>query len=253
MSNKWLNNLSDRAILLVLLAIALMTSGVSLIFNLANKGIHSQWWEGWFQNFSTEMFGAFLGFWLLGMIVDRRRQQEARQEAQDELKKRLIREMRSKDNATALNAVEEMQAHGWLEDGSLQGAFLVGADLHGAFLAGADLSGADLSSANLKGASLAVANLQEAGLEYTNLHRTNLGYANLCGADLGFANLHGADLSFASLRGANLEHATLPDEALWTPDTDMERFTNTDHPNFWCSADPKSPAYRGEGEPSVEG
>ena len=69
MSIEWLNRLSDRAILLVLLAIGLATSGISLIFNISNEGIRTEWLEGWFQNFSTEMFDAFLGFWLLGIIV----------------------------------------------------------------------------------------------------------------------------------------------------------------------------------------
>ena len=249
MSNKWFDQLSDRAILLILLVIAVTTSSASFAFNIINEGLHAQWIEGWFQNFSTEMFGAFLGFWLLGIIVDRRRQEEARQEAREELKKRLIREMRSKDNATALNAVEELKAHGWLDDGSLQGAFLVGADLHGAFLAGANLSGADLTNTNLKEASLATANLEGTDLEYANLHRANLGYADLRDSDMGFANLHGADLRFSNLQQTILDHTTLPDEALWTPETDMERFTNEEHPNFWCSADPKSPAYRSDEEP----
>ena len=73
-----LNNLSDLVILLLLLLIGVLTSGISLAINIVNEGIFSDWWEGWFQNFSTEMFGAFLGFWLLGMIVDRRRQKEAK-------------------------------------------------------------------------------------------------------------------------------------------------------------------------------
>jgi len=138
-----LNNLSDRVILLLLLAIALATSGMSLIINIVSEGILSNWWEGWLQNFSTEMFGAFLGFWLLGMIVDKRRQKEAKTEEQEALRARLIRELRSQDDAIAKHAIEELRAHGWLEDGSLKRAYFFEANLEGAKLSYANLEGAN--------------------------------------------------------------------------------------------------------------
>jgi DNA-binding NtrC family response regulator len=48
-----------------------------------------------------------------------------------------------------------------------------------------------------------------------------------------------------SLGGANLQMASLPDGTNWTPDTGMARFTDPEHPEFWRSDDPGSPAYRG--------
>ncbi len=62
--------------------------------------------------------------------------------------------------------------------------------------------------------------------------------ANLEGANLNAANLKGARLQEANLEGADLEDAkfdentTLPDKTKWTPDTDMECFTNPEHPEF---------------------
>lgn len=85
-----------------------------------------------------------------------------------------------------------------------------------------DLAGANLNRANLRGA---------------NLRSTDL-RANLAGADLRIANLGAADLRGAYLIGADLEGAEfyettrLPDGTYWTPDIDMARFTNSEHPDF---------------------
>jgi uncharacterized protein YjbI with pentapeptide repeats len=78
-----------------------------------------------------------------------------------------------------------------------------------------------------------------------------LAHANLQGADLWHVNLQGALLIGANLQGADLWHVnfdeatTLPDEYPWTPETNLTRFTDPNHLNFWRSDDPFSPAYRG--------
>jgi uncharacterized protein YjbI with pentapeptide repeats len=83
------------------------------------------------------------------------------------------------------------------------------------------------------------ANLQEAKLWVANLAAVDMSSANLAYADLAGANLHGTNLSSAYLKGANLkqvrfdENTILPDGTRWTPNTDMERFTNPEHPEFW--------------------
>ena len=41
------------------------------------------------------------------------------------------------------------------------------------------------------------------------------------------------------------EKTKLPDGKKWTPDTDMARFTDPEHPDFWRSDFTGSPAYRG--------
>jgi hypothetical protein len=130
-----------------------------------------------------------------------------------------------------------------LED-CLEAAVEDGIDMTGTDLLGADLQEADLREANLLGAYLWEANLQGAGLhganlDYAMLIRANLRGANLQRADLSYARLQGADLSHANLQGADLTNALfdettiLPDDTLWTPDTDMARFTDPMHPDFW--------------------
>ncbi|MEL7234887.1 MAG: pentapeptide repeat-containing protein, partial [Chloroflexota bacterium] len=111
-------------------------------------------------------------------------------------------------------------------------AMFKGASLQGTNLSQARLIGSDFTNANLFGANLTAANLRE---------------ALFTGAVLAEADLRGADLTGAQLTGARLamtigaeaftalldETTTLPDGSAWIPDTDMARFTDPDHPNFW--------------------
>jgi uncharacterized protein YjbI with pentapeptide repeats len=115
------------------------------------------------------------------------RKKEAAMTANKELQ--LIRKLRSPDNKTVVHAVEELRAHGWLEDGTLQGV-----DLQHAHFQGTDLYEANLSNADLRMAHLQLANLSKANLE---------------GSRLSSANLYGADLSGTNLRDANLFKANL--------------------------------------------
>lgn len=199
-------NLSNRQVLGILLCIAFLTSAVSFVVNVIREPDFLGWLEGWFQNFSTEMFGAVATFILLELIIGGR-----------EEKQRVIVQMRSDDNVTARNAVAIAESKGWLYDGTLRGA-----DLNGANLASAWLDGVDLSKAILAGA-----NLNDAIVDHANLQEVKIYDANLINADLSFSNLLGADLRYSSLDGARIlgtiftEDTILPDGKKWTPNTDM--------------------------------
>ena len=86
----------------------------------------------------------------------------------------------------------------------------------------------------------------------TNLSGAKLSGGDLRGADLHSACLDGTDLCEANLQDAKLiktEHSKgtiLPDGTVWTPDTDVAHFTDPEHPDFWRSDNPYSPAYRGD-------
>lgn len=137
-----------------------------------------------------------------------------------------------------------------LGDAKLQGADLRGAELQKADLRYANVQGAaDLRGAKLQGAILSDTELQEADLWYTNLQGAILSGANLAEADLLGANLAGAILAGANLEGAILlstnqirwdasfhEDTILPDGTNWTPDTNITRFTDPNHPDFWRPA-----------------
>jgi len=121
-----------------------------------------------------------------------------------------------------------------LAKANLQGANLRGAKLQGAILAEAKLQGADLFGANLEGAILEGADLQRAILFGANLEGAILEGADLQRANLAWADLEGASLRGAKLQGADFdENTTLPDGTIWRPETDMARFTDPDHPDFW--------------------
>ena len=147
-------------------------------------------------------------------------------------KRQLISQMGSKHNEIATEAVRLLRLKGWLTNGALQGAHL----------REANLQEAELWDANLKGADQAFPNLQEADLSFANLQEADLAFANLQEAELGDANLQNAFLSDVLFD----EGTILPDGSKWTPYTDLMRFFDTNHPHFWRSDNPDSPAYRGD-------
>jgi uncharacterized protein YjbI with pentapeptide repeats len=112
-----------------------------------------------------------------------------KKEFQMDIKVKLINQIRSRDNNTALQAVEEMRIRGWLSDGSLRGITLIRAQLQGADLTEADLSYVDF---------------HQAEMEFVDLSKSNLRGAKLTSAKLISANLSGADLTHASLYKTNL-------------------------------------------------
>ena len=182
---------------------------------------------GLLSGFVPEAVG--IGFTVI--FIDRLNQQREEKRRIKDLQERLVREAGSPVNNVAVHAIKELNNHGWLrgDDGVLQGANLNRADLQGA----------DLSFANLKGANLLGANLEGANLGNTNLRNVNLKGANLKGANLWGANLKGIDFEYARFD----EKTILPDtkydwasktlDKYWTPETDMTRYTDPNHPDFW--------------------
>jgi hypothetical protein len=224
----------DISVLAVLSSFFLGAVTASWFFHAAASTIRADWWDSVLQNTGTEMFGAVLTFYLIEVMLRKRREQDVERRAIEQEKERLVLQMGSPDNALALEAVRVLKARGrwgFGEDTTLQKAYLVDANL----------KGADLLEANLEGANLGGADLQRADVLGVNLE----------GADLRWADLQGADLQETNLQGANLdevifdEKTNLPDYSNWTPDPDMTRFTDPDHPDFWRSNWPGSPFYRG--------
>jgi len=156
------SNISNRQILFILVFVLTVPSIIGSAIANPNSA-NGEWWSGLLQNFGTEMAGAIATFLLFELIVGTR-----------QLKQQLIRELGSKDNAIAKHAAEELSAHGWLRDGSLEGAQLIGANLQWASLLGSNLQRARLIGANLARAQLLGANLQRAKLGEANLERANL-------------------------------------------------------------------------------
>lgn len=166
------------------------------------------------EEFYADLSPELVGIALTVLIIDKMYQQhEVRQE-----RERLIRQLSSLDEHIAVEGLERLRAHGWLEDGvlagvSLQGANLQAANLQEAYLEAAHLQNADLRRADLLGARLRGVHLQEADLRDANLH-----LADLTGAILEEATLVGASLDGAKglhdgqlAEAAALLDATMPD------------------------------------------
>ncbi len=251
----------EKFIYQIMGGVALLAAGI-----LLGAAIFAQD-SGYATNLYTEILSIIVTVFILNLLAERR--EEVREE--QKLKAQLVRDAGSQSNEAALKAITELQQREWLEDESgllkgenlagakLQGANLLRANLQNTNLFGANLQDTDLFQANLQGANIQFsrlpnadlrgANLQTARLFHVNLQDANLGLARLQGADLRFANLQRVVLFGANLQGVNLfnaklqnailEHTTfdentiLPDESKWTPGTDLTRFTDSDHPDFW--------------------
>lgn len=252
----------------------------AVLFEWGRREIDTE--DAYLLNTYTE----FLGVAATVLIVNAWYRNRDEQRRLDELKERLFREVCSPINDTAIEAIHQMQALGWVqgERGLLKERKIVVSELQGTVGAsvGANLKGANLRNANLEGTMLEFADLENAKLEQATLERAILVRANLRDADLSRANLKNADLCNADLSGALLSRADLsgadlmyansnqtgtfinwsngngdteaksssqmqlilPDESRAAPETDLSRFTDPNHPDFWRSDDPQSPAYR---------
>lgn len=102
--------------------------------------------------------------------------------------------------------------------------------------------------------NLTQANLQRGVLTYVDMHQAILALADLRQADLSGANLAGANLRRANLENARLDNAQfdnstiLPDGENWTFETEMSRFTDPSHEDFYRSFDRTSPAFKFKSE-----
>lgn len=160
-----------------------------------------------YANLSTEFISIAMTVLIIDQLYESRRNQQ--------LKEQLIRQMGSSDNGIALNAVEELRAHDWLQDGSLQGVSFYQANLAGAFLPLVNLEQTVFSRADLRNVDLKWANLRSANLNSVFLENSTLIGTDLSKCSLSKANLGGAYLIDAELQEADLREATLIDACLW--------------------------------------
>lgn len=241
----WLKNASTvqrvGILLMITAAVTVVGGAIDEYGGLPLGQVIRHVFQDFYANLGTELSSIALTVLIIDGLTRRYNQQnEAHRE-----KTRLIRQLGNREKTLALQAVEDLRLNDWLEDGSLEHVHITWGNLEGAPLSKADLRGARLWSTNLRGARLYEANLQGAFLQAVNLQD-----AQLCGV-----NLAGANLTDSNLLHANLDEETtldsetiLPDCTYWSPGTDMRRYTDPIHPDFWRSKHPHSPAYRAEDE-----
>jgi uncharacterized protein YjbI with pentapeptide repeats len=129
----------------------------------------------------------------------------------------LMNKLRNPENSEVQEAILELRAHGWLQDGILEGANLKHVHFQHSNLENANLRGADLRMAQMQFSNLRCSDLTDACLSKTNLYGADLGDACLKGTSLCKANLQGAqNLKIEQLTEAkSLWGAILPDGNLY--------------------------------------
>jgi len=219
------------SLLLIVIAMVTVIIGYSVVHSSETVGFIFNVFNDFYANVSSELISIVITV----LVLDRLNARRAMREQRDEL----IFLLGSEDNSTALTAARMLRHKRWLQDGSLKGARLVATNLQGADLVSANLEEANLRLANLSNASLSSVNLDAANLMGANLTNASLSFSNLRNADLTHSNLNGTKLWYTILAGAKFsntqmdENTFLPDGTNWTPDTDMTRFTDPNHPDFW--------------------
>ncbi|MEM9951763.1 MAG: pentapeptide repeat-containing protein [Chloroflexota bacterium] len=203
--------------------------------------------SGYFTNVYTEALSVIATIVVLDRLNDWREERR--------LKARLRREATSRDNSTALNAIDWLRAENWLtldnrehllreqklSRANLQDAYLYQADLENCNFYKSTLRDADISKANLRGAYLHNANLANASAFGTDFRGACLWYANM-------RNMRHLDKAIFDettilpdsrpLYDENGEVMTDDNELIlfdfyWTPEIDMSRYTNPEHRDFW--------------------
>lgn len=208
----------------------------SLIFN-----------AGYFTNVYTEALSVIATIVVLDRLSDWR---DVRR-----LKGRLMREACSRDNSTALNAIDWLRSEKWLtvsDDETLMSCQkMARANLESAYLYEANLERVNFYKANLTKADLSKANLQDAYLHRANLANTSAYGTDFRGTVLWMSNLRNVKHIEKAIFDIN---TVLPDarpirnadgqvvydeqghvlfDKYWTADTDMTRYTNPAHRDYW--------------------
>lgn len=200
-----------------------------------------------FGGFIPEIFGVVVTIKLIEELYNRRETAQRKRE--------LVRQVASKNNRIATNAVAELNDHGWLvgDHGALQKQDLSEADLErarfwyanlrearlwftnlkfvefwNADLSGAELVGVDLTGAKLVGANLSGADLSFATVTDTDWRNANLSRVDLTGFDLTACNLMKADLTETKLEEANFANAKLWDARMSDADMTRTNFSGAD-------------------------
>ncbi len=170
-------------------------------------------------DFFMNAFTEFASIIATVLILDRiyqRREREAR-------KRELILQMGSPDNGFAREAVRCLRHEGWLYGNSLKKISFFQANLANTILTNVNFSDSNLMAVNLENSILVNANLEGA----------DLGGANLTDCLLAGTNLSNTTWRVVINPGEKVITAIMPDGEFWTPETDLNRFTNPEHPDFW--------------------
>jgi len=185
--DKWL---SSRT-----LAVGLLIIAIGLV--VGSKVNRNSIVQDYIPNIVTEIISIAVTVLIIDSLNERR--------SRKELKDRLKRQIWSKDQGLALNAINELRANGWLTDGSLEDINLPYAVLDRAELKEAVLNGANFHRASLRKAYVGHAHLRNCDFSQADLTLSIFNHSDLTGSDFTNAILDDASFEDAILMGATIE------------------------------------------------
>ena len=204
---RWASRILERLFTIRRVAFLLALLALVLIY------LYRVGWDQLLPNVITDLLSVALAVFILDAMY--------RVRADAELRKVLVAKLGSKNNTVAIEAAHELDARGWLSDGSLNRAFLISANLDGISFTGADLRRVAFSFASLRDTTWYEADLQGAFFDGADLENARLSThavglhfaeADLSGATFNNANLRGARVRDEQLvRAGSLWRATMPD------------------------------------------
>lgn len=165
-----------------------------------------------YANISTDLVSIALTILVIDYLNEKR--------ATEQKKYQLVRELGSSDHGFATRAVRELIANEWLYDGSLNGAYLSGANLHNEDLYGLQMTDGWLIGANLEYTNLndaTISNVIMNGSKLTNARMWNI---NLSKTSLGDSVLYGTQMTKGDLREVRMPNSNLVNAVL--SDSNME-------------------------------
>lgn len=183
-----------------------------------------------YTNLSSELIGIVITVILVDVLAAVRQQHNERDN--------LVLQVASPINMFAVEAIRILDNKGWHRDGTLWHKNLHNANLANANLREFDFRGSILDRADLSDTDLSATNFRRSGLRSVNFKNAYMVGTALLGADLSHANLEGATLVEVHFDNDTI----LPDGSSWTRDTDMARFCDPNHSDFWRSPSSISPA-----------
>ena len=224
------------------------------------------WFKGFLLNISTELFGAALIYVLIDVIKE---SQEKEKNALQEVTRKLI----SRHPALVSDAIQQILfneklknklfsqenipfTHMMLDNQSFPKSFsfpkidishsefrqaiLKGVTFVNTIMHGVNFEQADLASACLKNCDLQASIFDNADLSHADLSGCKLEHVDFTEANLTNANLTNAIITDTTqLTGAKLpsfeedERGFVKEGSIWQKHTDMKRFTDPNHPNYY--------------------
>lgn len=189
-------------------------------------------------NLSTELGSIALTI----LIIDSLNRRHAQKEEQiKQLKLKLIQQLGQSNNALALDANKKLLENGWLTDGSLINANLVGAYLKDGLFDNAILDGTNFHASTLKNAYFNMASMKGCLLTNSDLRQISFQAVNLAGSNLTNSNLQQSHFKKINGRGATFDACWLEDTNFEDSDMSAASFINANlkNANFINSRLPK--------------